>query len=411
MLVDASSEREIRVMALGLDDLTLGRLKATARETELSIHAVSPEAALEHARSAAAPFIVLLEWGEENEAAQTRLCKALRRATPRGRCYIVALGGLSDPSLQRALQSAADDVLTRPFGGEVILRLRQAVHTMESAKARRTPREALDEALESLVGGDVVVRSGDAVGHIHVQGGGVVWANLSSTPATIEAVVRHAGVELDAEVVAAAKQESLATRAHFMDVLVAWGFIDLQRAKEAVRSFVNERVQLVLDLPDASALFLPGARQHTQHLRVSADEIPSMRRPTPARNATPYPAQYLDPRAALPVEAISRVFREALALEGVASVAVLDRRTGVNLLSSGADIDPSVAWSQLSLLAALGERAEDVIASQGERYFIARPLQAAPTVVLFVVLLQSQTTLGLARAMIARLAADTGAAR
>lgn len=396
------------VLAVDLDDLTLGRVRAAVRGTELSLQSVSAADAVEQARMAERPVIGLLEWTEEYEAQQTKLCEALRRATRPGRCYIVALGGLSDPALTRAMEGSANDVLSRPFGGDVLLlqRFRQALRTMRATSAQVSPREALDEALQSAIGGEVVARAGDVVGHIHVQNGFIVWANLSSILSTIEEVVRHADVVLAEDVIAAVKEECRSTRAHFMDVLVTWKLIEPDRAKEAVRKFVGERVERVLDLPGASALFLPKVRQHhAEHLRFSAGEIPSVRPPSLERSITPFPGPPASRRAPLPLAQISDAFQEAARIEGAVSVAVLDREAGASLLLSGAEIDTGVAWSQLSLLAALGPDAEDVIGSAGELCFVTRPLQIAPSLALFVVFSQSATTLGLARAMVARIAA------
>lgn len=396
------------ILAVGLDDLTLGRIKAAVHGTELLVQSVSAEAAVERAQNEEGPVIGLVEWTEEQDAQQTQLCDALRRAVSPGNCYIVAIGGLTDFALSRALEGAADDVLSRPFGGEVLLRLRKALRTMRSTRSHVTPREALDEALASSSGGEVVVRAGDEVGHIHVQHGFVIWANLSSVPASMEEVARHAGVELSADIIVAATEECRATRAHFMDVLVAWNIVEADRAREAVRLFVAERVKLVLEMRVPSALFLPKIRPHNEHLRIDAGEIPSLRRPAFARSVTPFPAPPPSSRMVLPLGEISIAFNAALKIEGAVSVAILDRETGASLLLSGKEIDTGIAWSQLSLLAALGPTVEDVIGASGDQCFVARPLQAAPTVALFVVLVQAATTLGLARSMVARIASVRG---
>ena len=81
------------VLAVGLDELSLGRIRAIVRATELSVEAVSHEGAVERAQNADEPIIALLEWTEEQEELQTRLCAALRRATRPGQCHVVALGG------------------------------------------------------------------------------------------------------------------------------------------------------------------------------------------------------------------------------------------------------------------------------------------------------------------------------
>lgn len=413
LIAPESVEKEI--VAIDLDDLTLGRLKMAARGSGLSIKPVVPEGAIEHVRTRVGPFVVMLEWREEEEEERRRLCRALRAAAGASKCHIVALGGMADhAALERAMEEAADDVLCRPFGAEVLLRLRRAVHAAQSSNGVITPRAALDEALASVPGGEVVVRSGRVVAVIHVQDGYIVWANLSSMPAAMEDVTRSAGVHLDAETISAVKQECRAKGTHFMDVLVAWGTIERDRAREAVREFVAERVKLVLELPEASALFLPKARIHSERLRFSANEIPSLRPSSivPSGDISSFDAPAPSSRSFgnVPVENVAWSFNEAAKLEGVLSVAVLERKTGASVFATSGELDTGIAWSQLGTLAALGREADDVLACAGDRCFVTRVLRAAPSLALFVVLSLSATTVGLARSSVAQVAAGRGAA-
>lgn len=401
----------MQVMAVDLDDLTLGRLRAAVRGMELSVSPVSRDEVVLRA-AAAGPIIVLLEWAEESEEENEQLCHALRRATSPNACYIVALGGLSDQAaLFRAMEGPVDEVLSRPFGGDLAFRLRQALRAARGSTAPASPRDALEEALNSPQGGEVAVRSGDVTAVIHVQDSHVVWANVSSVPASMEEVVRHGDVALDPELVAAVKEECRSTGAHFMEVLVRWGVIEQAQAREAVRAFVADRVKLALELPGAVALFLPGSRRHTERLRFRASEIPSLRLPTvePPLSSR-FEAAPPVSRVPLPLTEITGVVSEAVLMEGALGAAVLDRKTGASLFHSGAEMDMAVAWSQLGTLAAIGPSAEDVIASSAERCFITRPLRFAASLALFVTVSLSATTVGLARATTARIAGTRAAA-
>lgn len=413
MAVVASERVDAQILAVDLDDLTLGRLRAAVRGTELSVCPVSREEAVERAAAADGPIIVLLEWTEEGEEEHERLCQALRHACRSGRCHIVALGGLADQAtLFRAMEGAADDVLSRPFGGDLVIRLRRAVRPARGSNVPATPRLALEEALTSPRGGEVAVRSGDVTAFIHVQDGHVVWAHVSSAPASMEEVLRYGGVSLDRDVIDAVKEECRATGGHFMEVLVRWGIVDQALAREAVRAFVADRVKLALELPDAVALFLPRSRPHTGRLRFRASEIPSLRVPT---NDAP-PSSRFDagppsvPRAPLSLAEISSIVHAAVQVEGAVGAAVLDRKSGASLFHAGAEMDTTVVWSQLATLSALGPSAEDVMAAAGDRCFVTRPLRPAASLALFVVLSLSATTLGLARATIARIASPRAAA-
>lgn len=401
-----------RVLVVDVDELTLGRVKAAVRGTEFAVDEVSREEALDRVQSEEARVILLLEWDEEGAAEQARLCETLREVARADRFYVVALGGPADhAALLRATEGPANDALSRPFDGDLLLvRLRQAVRVMQSAAVVITPHDALDEALRHG-SGEVCVRSGDTVARIHVQSSHIVWANVSSAPATIEDVAAHGGVRLDADLIAAVKEECRATGAHFMDVLVQWGLIEQDRAREAVRSFVTERVKLILELPDAMALFLPRTRPqpHSERLRFRASEIPSLRIP----NATSTSNFLLDPPApesrrapVLSLIALADIVAAAMQIEGAIGAAVLERGTGACLHHAGAELDTQVAWSQVSALAALGPGAEEVLAAAGERCFVTRPLRGTPSLMLFVSLASAQTTLGLARLSIAAITAQ-----
>lgn len=206
------------LLAVGLDALTLGRIKAAVHGTELLVQSVSAEAAVERAQNEEGPVIGLVEWTEEQDAQQTQLCDALRRAVSPGNWYIVAIGGLTDFALSRVLEMRAP-----------------------------------------------------------------------------------------------------------------------------------------------SAWFLPKIRPHNEHLRVDAGKIPSLRRPAFARSVTPFPAPPPGSRRVLPLGEIAIAFNAASKTEGAVSVAILDREKGASLLLSGKEIDTGIAWSQLSLPAALGPTVEEVI--------------------------------------------------
>ncbi len=403
-----------RVIAIDVDDLTFGRLKTAVSSTEFAVDKVSCEEALDKVQSGGAFGIVLLEWSHEEHAERARLCEALRRSAGARRLYIVALGGPADhAALLQATQGPADDALNRPFDGDLLLlRLRRALRTMSTA-VDVNASHALGEAL-SHGSGEVCVRSGDTVARIHVQGGHIVWANLSSAPATIEDVAAHGGVSLDADLIAAVKQECRSTGAHFMDVLVTWGVIEQEHARETVRSFVSERVKLIQELPNAKALFLPSARPQasTERIRFRASEIPTLKLlgASPADSILEVPVPESRKTPALSLGALVELVEAAMRTEGAVSAAVMERGTGACLYhDAGGELDTEIAWSQLSALASLGPGAEEVLALAGSRCFVTRPLRDAPSLILFVSFDSSAISLGLARTAIAAVAAQRGA--
>lgn len=396
------------MLAVELDDLTLGRLRAALRDSELTLKVVSAAEALELVHAAEVPPIVLLEWADDEETVE--LCRALQAPARSRRPHLLAFGGpSSQPSLQQALDGSVDDVLCRPFSEELLLgRLRQGLRAIQSAGSTLTPHDALREALASSSGGEVVFRSHGVTGVVHVQGGYVVWANLSSVPATMEEVVRHAGVSLDREIATAVKEECRTTGASFADVLVQWGVLEERPMREAVRCFLADRVSRIVALPDAAALFLPRSRPHSERFRFRASEIPSLQGldGSSAHGTQSAPCASPTSRRLIsrPPLDVAEIARGAMRLDGAVAAAVLDRKTGACLHSEGAELDSQVVWSQLGTLAALGPTAVDVLAASAERCFVTRALHGAPGLVLFVALDLGSTTVGMARTAIAQIA-------
>ncbi len=406
-----------RVLAVDLDELTLGKVESALRGTELTMAVTSQRDAVERVRVMGDPVIVLLDWSEEQQHERVQLCSALRAVTRPDACYIVALGGPSDQSaLSDAMGGAANDVLTRPFGNGMLLgRLRKGLRAMMGAPAPAPARAALEEALRDHRTGEVVIRAGEKVAFIHLQEGQIVWVHVSFLPTTMEDVARQAGAALDPHLVTDVKEECRLTGANFLDVLVRWGVLAEHSAKQALREMVGERVKIALELPDAVALFIPRNRAQSGAFRIRTSEIPSLQTPIVAPIGASAGALALPaPPAAREAASTSQVVtppeagwfvHEAMKTEGAMCAALLDRRSGACLFHVGAQMNAAIAWSLVSALAALGPGADEVLAVVGEKCFVTRPLRHASSCALFVALSSSSTTLGFARIAIARVSA------
>ena len=394
-----------------LDDLTASRVRAAVLSTELAVEAVSPGEILERLVRAPRPVIVLLDWSAERVEERRWLCAAMRRAAGPGRCHVIAVGGATDQAaLLDAADGPADDALVRPFDDEtLLLALRRARRATRDHAGVCPARQALEEALQNPHGGEVAIRSGDVTALIHVHDAHIVWAHVSSAPTRLEDVLAHGGHTLDPEMVAAVKEESRANGKHFLDVLVSWGLLSEEAARESVRRFVAERVQMALELPAASAMFLPRVRAQGGRVRFRASDIPCLTPSAPAQHVAedePPPFSALRP---LPLsrDAMNGLVGLALQIEGVEGAAVFDRQSGACLCFAGDHIDSAVTWSQLRTCRALGPTAGDVLATTSDRCFVARPLAHAPSLVLCVALSLSGMTVGFARAAIATLTEKT----
>ena len=216
----------------------------------------------------------------------------------------------------------------------------------------------------------------------------------------MEEILKRAGIEFDGELVDALKQEARTSGAHFMDVLVQWGMLERARARETLREIVLEQVKLVLELPDAAALFLPRSRprQISETLSFEARGVTNKPSPTePPAWAIP-PAPESRRMSAFATSTLADLVDTVLRTEGALSAAVLQRAGGVCLYQAGAPLDADVAWSQGGALAALGKDGEEVLAATGDRLFVTRAFRSAPALMLFVSFDARAITMGLARA-------------
>lgn len=398
------------IFAVDLKDRTLARLLAVAKQgAELALKIVGRADLLARLAAPDEAGIVVLEW----EANAEQLCADLRRASAPERCYIVAVANETErEQLQRA-RGVANDVMVLPLAHDHLLeRLRWGARVMEALRSIRGPRQALEEALESEDGGEVVARSGDVVARIHVRDGSIVWAHVSSAPATLEELVRDAGAPADPDLITALKEECRTTGANFMDVLVRWGMVNEERARATLHAFVTDRVRMVLELPNASALFMPRVRS-TGPASVRSSQLSTLSGPASFR--APQTDPLLDAvgpesnrRPSRRPTFMNDLLNEAIATTGATGAALLDRRTGDCLGQVGEDQDPDFMRLQVQMLNALGQDAEEVLASNKEHHFITRSL-SSPHYALFVTLSTSGITLGLARLSIAQLEACTSA--
>jgi hypothetical protein len=253
-----------------------------------------------------------------------------------------------------------------------------------------SPREVLRDALASGRDGEVVVRRGDDVGRVYVIDGGVAWAIASGAAVRVEEIVRHAGVSLDDAAVRELIDECRRTGAHFADVLVAWGLLGAEAARECVRRFVAEQLATLLAAEDAVALFLPRARAYGGGLRFTWSEVGVATIPPRAAGDEGGPAPSLAWIGAATVLA-----GEVERLDGVVGVVVLDARSDAVIVGAGGYVDELVAASILAALRALGEGGGEVIAVRGRAAFVGRALPAGGVIVAEIDL--AAVNLGLAR--------------
>lgn len=393
------------VLAVGVDELTRTTLDWALRNTEFRFDIASREDVLARVSDLALGSasgertIVLIEWSASDEDALLAFCDELRALVPPDRLAVVALGGPGDQAaLLHAIERSVTDVVGRPFDEVLLLaRLRLVIASMMRASSM-SPQEALREAIHHG-DGEVCVRAGQDVARVHVRSGEIAWAHVSSVPSTFADITSLGGLSLEPDVLDAVKRECRERSVHFMDVLVSWGLIDRERARAALHAFVTSRVQMILDLPGAVALFLP--KHPPQSARPSSPDPVS---PGPSSVRAPLsfgPSSSPPERPAW----IGDLVRAAMRIEGAVCAAAIERSRVTCVERAGGDLDGRLVWSQVSALASLGPEADEVLASSGPRCVVTRVLPKDPSMALLVSFASSRVSIGLARAAVAGLLA------
>jgi CheY-like chemotaxis protein len=219
------------------------------------------------------PRVVLLD-GATLGPEGFELCRHLRARPSRGYVYVFLLSERgSTHDLLAGLEAGADDFLAKPFSPEeLLLRLGVAdrVVALETG-AMGDASGALQEALDSS-GGEVLVKSGDQVGRIFVLQGRVVWADLSGEPASLQGILE--GVEgLDRGELRRVLAECRQSGRNVAEALIGEGLIEREILRARLLAWLSRKVRSILALPHPSALFVPGARQHTGDLAFTREEL------------------------------------------------------------------------------------------------------------------------------------------
>lgn len=294
-------------------------------------------------------------------------------------------------------------LIESPIEPAVIATLRHAADNPAKldVSANQTTEE-LRRALGARESGELVVRAGSVVATIHVQDGHVVWAQLSTAPASLEEVLRHANTKLDADTIEAITQEATSKGVHFLDVLISWGLLEDSHGLNALRKHIADRVHQILALPDSQCLFLPKPFRRVQRFRFRASElfrsnVTLLRSLDPA---TGKPSIAISSNAPLGSEeslVASQIVSEALSIDGVTAVAVIVRSSGEFARKDGAPLDEAMARKCVDVFRQLDASGDEVLAVSNEHCYILRTVTGAHRFLLFAQATLSSSSLGYLR--------------
>ncbi|MFO0551651.1 MAG: hypothetical protein U0271_24915 [Polyangiaceae bacterium] len=353
----------VSVLTVGLDIATLSLVTSAVHAEGVS--RLESVEALDAARLfvdvAGGPIIAIID--------RSALVKAL--AFP-DTVHVILLAG---PSERGEPIAGVDEVLARPLRVDD-LRSRLRIAARALSRSRTSPVDVLAQALAAERSGEVIVASGDESARVHVEQGRIVWVHRSQRAASVRQLLSRAGANIDEEGVRDLLEESRRTRQHFADVVVSWGLVEPAALREALRQHLAEELAIVLGWPSASAAFVADHRASSSAARVSfsGPEL-GLRARSLSRVSTlqDLPAVEIPSVGDRSVEAWLERVR---AIEHVLGSALVDPKMGRVVGSLGfASSEMTIVWEMARAFTAMGEGAEEILATAHDKAFLVR---AAP---------------------------------
>lgn len=139
----------------------------------------------------------------------------------------------------------------------------------------------LAEGMKNERGGEVVIRSGAHMGRIYVCNGKIAWVVCDTIRARLRDALDSTGVRH--EDLEAAIKESQAKRRNFGETLIEWGLLDSTQLRICLLQHNAAHFRGLIKFADAAqAMFIPQARQYSNSLLYSIEELLEAADLTPA---------------------------------------------------------------------------------------------------------------------------------
>lgn len=374
------------------------------------VHAKTGAEALRLALSQPVPDILLLDWVMP-ELSGTQVCKLVRASSLPTQPYIAfATTRVRTEEIVAALSAGADDLMTKPISpGVLIARL----SVPKTRVATQSPKRIRDEVAQACArgSGELAVTSGELTAKILIHDGKIAWAHLADAADTLfDALAPETGIDL--ETAQSVVRECQSTGKTLSETLVSWGLIDRARLRNALREWIERKLDAISKLPSPNALFLPVQRTHSQDVLFELNEVApeswavdELRETQPPSTISQTPT--LIPSGGWDVafqpgtdETLhtDEILQKCEGVQGVTAVALINRSLGTCLGRRGAKMDADVVWSMLRCVAAAerGAKVEEAIVTTEAHFHFATLLSTRPDVFVYA-LVDSTQNLAAAR--------------
>ncbi|WP_253895910.1 hypothetical protein [Corallococcus exercitus] len=276
------------------------------------------------------------------------------------------------------------------------------------SQPRQVVRAVLNEALESKLGGEVVVKSATVSGRIFVVERKVAWTVLTGPGARSFSTALIDARLVSREDVEQVMAECRKSGGNFCETLVAWGLVPRDTLRDLLCRHLGAQLEALFGLTEAQALFVPQPRSYSSQLtfelaELSADAVP----PAISQSQSPSIPPVLLEREVM--ANVKQALEEAMKIDGAFAVCLADANSGMALGSLGGSStfnveaaaagNTEVMRAKMKTMKALGikDRIEDMLITLGEQYHIIRPLAAREGLFLYIALNRSNANLAMAR--------------
>lgn len=374
------------------------------------MHAKTGAEALRLALSQPLPNILLLDWVMP-ELSGTQVCKLVRASSLPTQPYIAfATTRIRTEEIVAALSAGADDLMTKPISPSMLI---ARLSVPKTRIATQSPTRIRDELLKACErgSGELAVTSGDLTAKVLVHEGKIAWAHLADPSDNLfEALAPETG--LDVETAQAVVRECQKTGKSFSETLISWGLVDRARLRNALREWIERKLDAICRLPSPQVLFLPLQRTYSRDVLFDLNEVAPADWGVENFRETQPPSTLSQTPTLIPSNGWNAAFQPAIdeslnadellsrcdAIEGVQGTALINRTTGTCLGRHGVAMDPDVVWAMLRCVGAAerGVRVEESIVTTDAHFHFATLLSNRPDILVYA-LVDSTRNLAVAR--------------